>query len=70
MSRRRRVAIAGCHRMVQRTLVGHNFAAAFAAVPETELIAIHLSHLQAGARVTLPAVERTLSIPSFPWGNE
>jgi hypothetical protein len=56
--------------MVQRTLVGHNFAAAFAAVPETELIAIHLSHLQAGARVTLPAVERTLSIPSFPWGNE
>lgn len=32
--------------------------------------AIHLSHLRGGARVTLPAAERTLSIPSFPWGNE
>jgi UDP-N-acetyl-2-amino-2-deoxyglucuronate dehydrogenase len=32
--------------------------------------AIHLSHLRDGARVTLPAAERTLSIPSFPWGNE
>lgn len=32
--------------------------------------ALHLSHAQQGARVALPAVERTLSIPSFPWGNE
>ena len=31
---------------------------------------IHLSHQQDGARVALPAVDRTLSIPSFPWGNE
>lgn len=32
--------------------------------------AIHLSHAQQGRRITLPAAERTLSIPSFPWGNE
>jgi len=32
--------------------------------------AIHLSNMQAGVRLTLPAEERTLSIPSFPWGNE
>lgn len=32
--------------------------------------AIHLSHQQDGARVSFPADERTLSIPSFPWGNE
>jgi predicted dehydrogenase len=32
--------------------------------------AIHLSHRRDGARVTLPAMDRTLSIPSFPWGNE
>ncbi|MEZ4866623.1 MAG: Gfo/Idh/MocA family oxidoreductase [Caldilineaceae bacterium] len=32
--------------------------------------AIHLSHAQAGRRITLPATERTLTIPSFPWGNE
>jgi predicted dehydrogenase len=32
--------------------------------------AIHISHLRDGARVVLPAMERTLSIPSFPWGNE
>lgn len=37
---RYRVALAGCHRMVTRTLAGHNFAAAFAAVPETEIVAI------------------------------
>lgn len=32
--------------------------------------AIHLSHRRDGSRITLPAVDRTLSIPSFPWGNE
>ncbi|MBX3011419.1 MAG: Gfo/Idh/MocA family oxidoreductase [Caldilineaceae bacterium] len=35
-----RVAIAGCHRMVTRPLAGHNFASAFAAVPETEIVAV------------------------------
>ena len=35
-----RVAIAGCHRMLQRDLAGHNFASAFAAVPETEIVAV------------------------------
>lgn len=32
--------------------------------------ALHLSHVQDGRRITLPAAERNLSIPSFPWGNE
>lgn len=32
--------------------------------------AIHLSHAQHGSRIALPAADRTLSIPSFPWGNE
>ncbi len=32
--------------------------------------AFHLSHAQGGAKVTLPTTDRTLSIPSFPWGNE
>lgn len=32
--------------------------------------AIHISHLRDGARVALPLADRTLSIPSFPWGNE
>ena len=32
--------------------------------------AIHLSHAQQGRRIPLPAAERNLSIPSFPWGNE
>jgi predicted dehydrogenase len=32
--------------------------------------AIHISHMRDGARVPLPAVDRTHSIPSFPWGNE
>lgn len=40
MTKRSRVAIAGCHRMLQPKLAGHNFAAAFAAVPETEVVAI------------------------------
>lgn len=35
-----RVAIAGCHRMTNRPLAGHNFAAAFAAVPATEIVAV------------------------------
>ena len=36
-----RVAIAGCHRMLQPQLAGHNFAAAFAALPETEMVAVY-----------------------------
>ena len=36
-----RVAIAGCHRMLKPQLAGHNFAAAFAAVPETEMVAVY-----------------------------
>ncbi|MFZ1753460.1 MAG: Gfo/Idh/MocA family oxidoreductase [Caldilineaceae bacterium] len=36
-----RVAIAGCHRMLQPQLAGHNFASAFAAVPETEIVAVY-----------------------------
>lgn len=35
-----RVAVAGCHRMLQPTLAGHNFASAFAAVPDTEMVAV------------------------------
>lgn len=32
--------------------------------------AVHLSHARGGARIDLPAADRTLRIPSFPWGNE
>lgn len=32
--------------------------------------AVHLSHARQGARIDLPAADRDLSIPSFPWGNE
>lgn len=32
--------------------------------------AFHLSHRADGARIALPAINRTLCIPSFPWGNE
>ncbi|MEM7534436.1 MAG: Gfo/Idh/MocA family oxidoreductase [Chloroflexota bacterium] len=35
-----RVAIAGCHRMLLHRLTNHNFAAAFHAVPETEMVAV------------------------------
>ena len=35
-----RVAIAGCHRMLSRTPGHHNWAAGFAAVPETEMVAV------------------------------
>lgn len=37
---RYRVAIAGCHRMLSRELAGHNWAAAFAAVPRAEVVAV------------------------------
>src|SRR5262245_20626981 len=40
MEPRYRVAIAGCHRMLARKLAGHNWAAAVAAVPRTELVAV------------------------------
>ena len=36
-----RVAIAGCHRMLLPQSAGHNFASAFAAVPETEIVAVY-----------------------------
>lgn len=39
-ARRYRVAIAGCHRMLARTPGSHNWAAAFAAVPETAVVAV------------------------------
>lgn len=32
--------------------------------------AFHLSHSQQGRRIVLPAAQRDLRIPSFPWGNE
>ena len=32
--------------------------------------AVHLSHAGDGARIELPAADRALRIPSFPWGNE
>lgn len=32
--------------------------------------AIHASHAENGKRVTLPLVDRSLRIESFPWGNE
>ena len=35
-----RVAVSGCHRMLLRDLTNHNFAAAFHAVPETEIVAV------------------------------
>ncbi|HEY8744430.1 MAG TPA: Gfo/Idh/MocA family oxidoreductase, partial [Chloroflexota bacterium] len=35
-----RVAIAGCHRMLSPTVAGHNWAAAFAAVPRAEIAAV------------------------------
>ena len=35
-----RVAVAGCHRMTHRTPGSHNFAAAFHAVPETDVAAV------------------------------
>src|SRR5205823_411877 len=40
VERRYRVAIAGCHRMLERTPAGHNWAAAFAADPRAELVAV------------------------------
>ena len=35
-----RVAVAGCHRMLLRDLTNHNFAAAFYAVPDTEIVGV------------------------------
>ncbi|MBM4436207.1 MAG: Gfo/Idh/MocA family oxidoreductase [Actinobacteria bacterium] len=37
---RLRVAMAGVHRSLSRSPAGHNWAAAFAAVPETEMVAV------------------------------
>jgi predicted dehydrogenase len=37
---RYRVAIAGCHRMLDRRLVGHNWASGFAAVPRAEIVGV------------------------------
>ena len=36
-----RVAVAGCHRMVTRQPGSHNWAAGFAAAPETEVVAVY-----------------------------
>ena len=35
-----RVAVIGCHRMLERRLANHNWAAAFAGVPSTRLVAV------------------------------
>ena len=35
-----RVAIVGCHRMLDRVAQSHNWATAFAAVPETEIVGV------------------------------
>src|SRR5688500_17206687 len=40
MGGRVRVAIAGCHRMLAKQPGSHNWAAGFAAVPETEVVAV------------------------------
>ena len=32
--------------------------------------AIHMSHNSSGAKIQLPAADRSLRIESFPWGNE
>jgi hypothetical protein len=56
MARRYRVAIAGCHRMLDRAAAGHNWAAAFAGDPEVAGVAGRvdaLAALPAGARQRL-----------------
>ena len=35
-----RVAVAGCHRMLLRDLAHHNFASAFDAVTDTDIVAV------------------------------
>lgn len=35
-----RVAVAGCHRMLHRDLASHNFASAFDAVADTDIVAV------------------------------
>lgn len=40
MPKRYRVAIAGCHRMLERNLANHNWAAAFATDPRAEIVAV------------------------------
>ena len=40
MARSYRVALAGCHRMLDRKAASHNFASAFDAVPDTEIVAV------------------------------
>src|SRR5436853_478183 len=50
---RLRVAIAGCHRMVTRQPGSHNWAAAFAAVAETKVVAV----FDAGAETRTAFVE-------------
>lgn len=37
---RLRVAIAGCHRMLSRTQISHNFSAASHNVPESKVVAV------------------------------
>jgi len=61
MSTRYRVAIAGRHRMVQRKLMGHNFAAAFAAVPESEIVAF----FDRGAQTRADFVQCWGDVPSY-----
>jgi predicted dehydrogenase len=59
--RQYRVAIAGCHRMLDRRLVGHNWAAGFAAVPQAELAGV----FDKGAETRAAFVECWGPLPAF-----
>lgn len=61
MERRYRVAIAGCHRMLDRALAGHNWAAGFAAVPQAEIVGV----FDRGADTRRAFVERWGPLPDF-----
>lgn len=61
MERRYRVAIAGCHRMLERRLAGHNWAAGFAAVPRAEIVGV----FDKGAETRRAFVECWGPLPDF-----
>ena len=56
-----RVAISGCHRMLTRPLAGHNWASAFDAVSETEVVAV----FDLGAETRAAFVECWGDIPTY-----
>ncbi|MBI3970950.1 MAG: Gfo/Idh/MocA family oxidoreductase [Chloroflexi bacterium] len=61
MTQRYRVAFAGVHRMLERTLASHNWAAAFAADPRTEMVAV----FDKGAETRQAFVDCWGQIPTF-----